>query len=419
MKPSQEPSGASQSSRIKVLAFSPRYLPLQGGAEYGLFELYGRLAKSCDLALYTPLYDNHGMAPDDYYGQEPFVVRRYRRYPRILARWADGEGPMAKLLSALGILVGAWALVRAYVRERPDVVHMNYLFSSAIPILLFRAFRIKAPIILSLIGRPDVPRNENPSYRRWPGLYARVLDSCSKVIYQTEFMVGSHRDDRKFVRIPYGVTADRFAASPDRNKVLSAHPQLRGKRILATLSRLAQNKRVDMVIRAFARVRPHHEGTLLAVIGSGPEEENLRTLARELGCAGQVFFTGYVAEDLLPSWLGLAEVFLFASTSETFGIVLAQAMAAGLPIVATATSCIPDVVVDGVNGFLAGDSVESLADKIDELLRRPDEAKRFGDSNREQARQQYDWNVVATDYLRLFAAAAERESGPKEAELRT
>jgi glycosyltransferase involved in cell wall biosynthesis len=120
--------------------------------------------------------------------------------------------------------------------------------------------------------------------------------------------------------------------------------------VLVTTGRLHDgHKRVSDILRAVAGLRPAIPAKLI-VVGDGPDRQRLEALARELGIAEAVHFVGFQAQPRL--FLDLADLFVLASAREGFGLVLVEAMFAGLPVVATAVGGIPNVIADGTTGIL-------------------------------------------------------------------
>jgi glycosyltransferase involved in cell wall biosynthesis len=141
--------------------------------------------------------------------------------------------------------------------------------------------------------------------------------------------------------------------------------------------------------------------------GSGPEAGRLEQRAGSLGLQDQVRFLGYIPEGQIGDYFALADVFVFPSIFETFGIVLAQAMAAGLPVAAARASAVPEVVVDGVTGLLSPPlDAPALARNIRRLLEDEDLRRKMGQAARAKAERDYDWERVARRYAAVFERVA-------------
>ena len=137
--------------------------------------------------------------------------------------------------------------------------------------------------------------------------------------------------------------------------------------------------------------------------------DELSDLSKELGVEKHVTFAGFVEDDLKPLYYKASDIFCLPSTTmaESFGIVNLEAMAAGIPIVASNLGGIPDIVQDGVNGLLAepGD-FESLADAIRTLLVNRDMRLELGDNGRKLVNN-YSWNEITQKTENLYTRVLE------------
>ena len=192
--------------------------------------------------------------------------------------------------------------------------------------------------------------------------------------------------EHRITVVPNGIEWERYQRDADSDKTT-----------LVTVGRLSKRKGQAEVLRAFAAVRADHADASLEVLGDGPARERLERLADDLGVGDAVTFHGYVDEEEKITRLNRASVFVFGSTQEGFGLVLLEAMAAGVPVVARRLPVYVDFFTDGRNGHLVDEPVVSnLARAVGDLL--ADESKRdtIGDRNRRDAAD-YDWNRTAEE----------------------
>jgi glycosyltransferase involved in cell wall biosynthesis len=153
------------------------------------------------------------------------------------------------------------------------------------------------------------------------------------------------------------------------------------------IGRLIEQKDHATLLRAFARVHAAIPDARLAILGWGTLEQSTRELAQRLGVQDAVLMPGRVEPS---AWLARADIFVHTSRWEGFGIVLLEAMLAGLPVVATRVSAIPEIVADGATGTLvaAGDD-EAIAAALTALLRDPNQRRVLGDAGRERVRNEF------------------------------
>lgn len=170
---------------------------------------------------------------------------------------------------------------------------------------------------------------------------------------------------------------------------------------LVTVARLEPVKSLDVLLRAVALVRTAGHDAALTVIGDGTERPALERLTRELGLETAVTFTGWSRD--VGRHLAGADLFVMSSRSEGLSLTLLEAMAAGLPIVATAVGGNPEVVEHGRTGLLVphGDPA-ALATAIGEVLGDPERAAAMGRAGRERVMARFSLDAMVEAHLRLY-----------------
>lgn len=149
---------------------------------------------------------------------------------------------------------------------------------------------------------------------------------------------------------------------------------------LLTVGRLIRRKGVDRLLVAFAEARRELPSLELSIVGNGPQEAELRALARELGVEDAVSFDGFVGQDDLPALYAAADVFLFPTLDDPFGLVLLEAAAAGLCLIASPHGgATLDLIRDGENGLVADPlDCAALAESLVRVGRDPALRERLG-----------------------------------------
>jgi glycosyltransferase involved in cell wall biosynthesis len=170
---------------------------------------------------------------------------------------------------------------------------------------------------------------------------------------------------------------------------------------IGVASRLVPLKGLRNLITAVAHLNVSDMSADLEIAGSGVEEANLRAYARDLGVGERVSFLGWVTDSFsaMRNW----SIYAQPSHAEGFGISVLEAMAAGLPVVATAVGGIPEVVVEGETGFLvpAGDA-ESLAERLNRLVRAPELRGRMGARGRARAMSTFTTDREAAQMVAAY-----------------
>jgi glycosyltransferase involved in cell wall biosynthesis len=171
---------------------------------------------------------------------------------------------------------------------------------------------------------------------------------------------------------------------------------------LLHVGRLSYEKRIDVVIRAFARLSTSHPHARLVIVGEGPEKSRLHSLVDVLGISKSVDFEGFVPHDQLPSFYTRANIFVTASTIETQGLVALEAMACGLPVVSVNAMALPDLVKHEVNGYLVPpDDEAAFAEAVDHLLCEPDLRQSMGQISRDLAIS-HSLDEIASNYECIY-----------------
>jgi 1,2-diacylglycerol 3-alpha-glucosyltransferase len=191
--------------------------------------------------------------------------------------------------------------------------------------------------------------------------------------------------------IPTGLSADRF--KPGNGARFRAAEALPADRpLMLYIGRVAHEKNIEFLLRVFARVRTAVPNALFVIAGEGPARESLRALAAGLGLAADVHFVGYLDRDTsLLDCYAAADVFVFASRTETQGLVLLEAMAQGAPLVSTAKLGTASILKDGCGALIVAEEVEPFAAAAVRVLEDAQLRASLADAGRRYARE---WSAI-------------------------
>jgi glycosyltransferase involved in cell wall biosynthesis len=238
------------------------------------------------------------------------------------------------------------------------------------------------------------------THKELEGIFARA----SFVTAVSDRMISLLRDD-------YGVPPDKSDVLP--NMVNSGFFGTAGRKRAASfrfaiVAGLTPIKRHDLVLRAFSHVSRARNDVELHVVGDGPTRPALERLARELGIGDRMYWHGWLPPAELPSLYESFDALVLASDHETFGVVLAEAWASGIPVIATRCGG-PDSLVKPLNGILVDrGSSAALAEAMDDLLLR--RAEFDSETIRENARTEYGEHAVIAKTVRIYEEAIRRFS---------
>ena len=324
---------------------------------------------------------------------------------RVRSRGAENH--QLGLRHAFSYLRAALPLVRRRLREEHyDVVHFFFSLPTGamLPLLDLRG----TPVVVSLRGW-DVPghdphqRSLQRAHRvllpltRWIWRRAdRVVAVCESLGHQARHTW----PELCYSVIPNGVDVARFR--PPLRRVRSS-PRMR----CLAVSRLVEPKGLADLIRAIAMLeRGRYQ---LEIVGSGPDEQELTLLARQLGISREIMFTGSLDRAAVPGRYREADIFTLAPWGDAFGHVFAEALASGLPIVGSTAGGVPELVEHGKNGFLVPPrEPAALAAAIRLLADNPDLRAEIGKRNRAHAEANLSWTRVTTRYLSVYHGVLRR-----------
>ncbi len=213
---------------------------------------------------------------------------------------------------------------------------------------------------------------------RWVGNY---LEKCQHIITPSDSIqeiLREHGVVGDITTIPTGIDIARFQ-SADGQAVRDQY-NWGDDLILMSVGRLAKEKNFDTLLEGAAPILRAHSNVRLVIIGGGFEDKALQKLAEQLRIAAQVTFTGIVPYEEIPSYLKAADIFCFASVTETQGLVTMEAMAAGLPIVAVDATGTSDAVTNGQEGILTPNDSAALTEALERMVTNPELRQQFADA---------------------------------------
>jgi glycosyltransferase involved in cell wall biosynthesis len=380
---------------LRVLTVIHGFHPLRGGAETAALEIASRVASAGGVPVVLTAGSGRSRREERIRGVR--VVRA-----PIPARPPGPAGPGSMLAFATSALPAAWRLA-----EDADIVHAHFTIPAGLLALLLHRFKGR-PYVVTLPGS-DVPGYSDRPYSRlyaltrplvrtvWRG--AAQVVAVSEDLKESMLRVDPHASVEV---IPSGVDGKRFAPPPERERK-AGHILLVG--------RLMRLKGQSVFLRALARVRKRWDGPLSAqIVGGGEDLENLRGVSSELGLVDIVEIPGFVPDAVLPGRYAQAALFVMPSLNDAAPLAILEAMASGLPVVASAVGGIPEALPGGGALLVPPGDEEALAGAILQLLADPARAAGMGQENRAAAAR-YDWDVIAERYRCLYArvVAGERD----------
>lgn len=310
---------------------------------------------------------------------------------------ATGDFYTSVLHLNFGLLERALALGEALAA--PAVIHAHDWLVAYAAAALKHAWR--RPLVAT-IHATEWGRNQglhNDLSRRisdaewWLGYEAWRVIACSYYMRDEIRSIFQVPPDKLAV-LPNGVKRSLFRRTAEAPRVRQrfAGP---GEKLVLYVGRLVPEKGAGILLEATPKILHYAPETRLVVAGTGPLAGELSARATQLG-VGRVTFPGFVSDATRNALLTTADVAVYPSTYEPFGIVALEAMASGTPVVVSDVGGLSEIVVHGVNGLKAypGDA-DSLANNVLTLLHNPELAHRLAEQALEDVRDYFDWTGIA------------------------
>lgn len=295
------------------------------------------------------------------------------------------------VLPPVRLLMG---LQRALRRGRFGVVWVQYMTPTLLPLLISRLFTrnliAAVHVVASHYSASGLARVRWLA-RHWCARFVCVSRTVADGVFGAEG--GAERIGGRIVVLPNALDMVTVRAAVARNwRAEMAWPA--DVVVLGFTGRLAKNKGADILLSAVARLLARGLPVRLAVVGDGVEMANLQVLARHLGIDAITYFAGRVPRDLIYSAIKGFDIAVVPSREEGFGLSALEAMAAGVPMVASRVDALQEVVLDGVTGLLCrADDEVSLADALARLVDDPELRKSMGAAGAAHSELFYDTPV--------------------------
>ncbi len=279
-----------------------------------------------------------------------------------------------------------------------DLSHSFFSVPCGFVSLLLK-WEFKIPYIVSLRGS-DVPGYSE----RFTFLYQFITPIIKKIWSQAHFVVANSQGlkelalktlPKKEIRVIFnGIDVREFF--PDHSKL---NPN---QFHIVCVSRVTPRKGIRFLVQAFKILEGRYEHVRMLIVGDGNEKKSLEELVQALGLEDKIVFLGGVAHERVVEYYQKANVFVLPSLNEGMSNTVLEALACGLPVVATDTGGTKELIKDGVNGLIVRmkDS-NDLVEKIEKLVLNPELEKNMALESRKLA-EKISWDIIADEYYKLY-----------------
>jgi len=326
------------------------------------------------------------------------ILARHKRVPEGVANLQVHRLPMGRGLRwPVAATVFPPAIQRVYRQTRFDLLRVHSLRYTGLAALVARRwYRLDVPIVSHHHHLDPSPLN--------PFIERRVLQASERIVTVSEF------SRRQLVSV-LGIAAERIEAvsngvdetfvSAPASTALRTRYGLGSGPVALFLGGLKPRKNLPFLLDLWKEVAAVRTDATLLIVGSGPLAGALRRQAQPLG--RRVVFAGRVPEADKVAHYNLADLFLFPSMLEGFGLAVGEAMSCGLPVGASDEGALPELVVHGEGGFVCrGGDRDAFVKATLELIDRPELRQRFGAFNRAHVDRHFRWPRAARRVLDIY-----------------
>lgn len=374
---------------MKIAMLTNNYKPFLGGVPISAERQAKELVKlGHEVTVFAPEYEGELPEGQDHLDENGIRIFRYRTsarcmengmvYPRLILKEITKvfeEESFDLIHTHHPMFVGMTALYLGRKYQLPVIYTYHTRYEDYLHYIGFLKPEGKGRILkqqLLKLGRNVVV----PEFMRW------FTNQCDLVLAPTAGMQKRIRENgtkTPMAVFPTGLEEVFYLEHPEEaGEIRRNYMGEQDGYMFCTAGRLEEEKNPHFLLKGIRKLKEKMDKTFFRVllIGNGSMTEELKTEAKELGIEEEIVFVGKVPNEQLNCYLQACDAFLFTSKSETQGIVLAEAFAAGLPVVAVEASGVEDIVEDGVNGFRTTEDIDMWTDKILEMLNQREEMSR-------------------------------------------
>jgi glycosyltransferase involved in cell wall biosynthesis len=389
----------------KILIFSLAYEPYIGGAEIAIKEITDRLGDEFEFNLIT----SKGL-------------RMYRREQELNDLEVIGNVKVSRV--GLGHWFDQYKYIQGAVAKAKKLQEQNN-FDLIWGVLESQAgiaaaqFKLHYPQIPYVLTLQSGDSQKFWFWRTffWKKIYKQVYKRADHVHAISNFLGTKARKmgAKQVSIIPNGVDIKKFTfrlrSGQEVNEIRNIYNIRESEKIIITTSRLVFKNGVDILIEAFTELAHQRDDVKLLIVGTGPLEHELKKQAGRRGVGGKVVITGHIEHERLPEYLAASDIFVRTPRSEGLGNSFLEAMAVGVPVVATNVGGITDFLEQGVTGLLSNSLEPSdVATKMELLL--GDEAlqQKIAKNASKLIKENYGWDNIAREVGDIFSNLINKET---------
>lgn len=362
--------------------------------------------KNIDLNVIAPFYR---ISRKKYEVMDGIKVHRFQylplRYQSLTEKGGLPSNFKKRFSGKIEILfyITAFFIKSLKIAPKTDIIHCQWVLSALVG-LPFRALYTK-PLILTLRGA-DANMSLNNFFLK--KIFTFVLKHCDCVVSNNKYVARlvsglNIRLKSKIKVISNGVDLDIFKPR-DKQDIRKKLGLPLNKRIILFTGWLIERKGVTYLISAVEKIIKQKKDVLFIILGDGQLKEELLTKVKYLKIENYIKFVGPKPPEEIPYWMSAADIFILPSLSEGMPNVVMEAMASGLPVIATSVSGTPELIEDGKNGFLIPPkNSEDIEKRVIQLLNDQHLSDKIGDNARKSIfERNLTWDSSAEKYIKIY-----------------
>ena len=292
-------------------------------------------------------------------------------------------------------------------RKNFDLIHSQWIFPSGLLGLILKIL-IKRPLIITIHGAGIFLMKKYPFLKP---LLKLTLKKADLVIFNSTYTkketLKIYKTLKNNVVLHQGINIKRFQEL--EKKKFPKHELFENNLVILSVGRLIERKGFRYLITAIKYLKKSHPNLKLMIIGTGPENQFLRTYAKGLDLGEDVIFMGQVKGEDIPHYFKNASLFILPAIidkngdTEGLGLVLLEAMASGIPVIGTKVGGIVDIIDDGVNGILIPEkNSEKIVESISNLLSNNELREKFKKNGLAKVKDNFQWSGIALKTIQEY-----------------
>lgn len=314
---------------MKILMISPSYFPQRGGTEQVIFELITRLKLKYDITILTSRLDNNWKKYEEIDGI---------KISRI--NLSSNSFGIRLLINYFNFFLAGFKL---HKKNKYDLIHLFHVYENGYAAYLLKKL-FKIPLITSLMGWDSYdPIRKIP--KRYLPFMRKVMNSSDWLTSPSNHLAKAAKEQgcyKEISVIPHGTNMHKnLIPTQIDNSIVT----------FLSVQRLHERKGLKYLLQAIPKIIKLNKNIHFIIVGKGPEEENLKKLSNELKINDHLTFKGFVADEDLPNIYSSSDFFILPTLYEAFGLVYADALCFGIPIITTENGGSLDIV-NNKNGII-------------------------------------------------------------------